>query len=185
MGPFRAPFSVERGGRFLRIKSAIGEQVFVFHRNSFCAATMVKDGHGSGRKEKTECNCGHYYGLDDQHANDKDEPGGTAGSQQSSSTGSRPITSLDSSFVHLPPSLLLREEERTSPRTAMRQSQQLKSTTGYLDSFRHLAQLEQAANSVGSPPRLCIECVQRYVARFFVGILWPLLFIHSRIETKS
>jgi hypothetical protein len=57
--------------------------------------------------------------------------------------------------------LLLREEEKASPRTTMRQSQQIKSTAGFLESFRHLAQLEQATNSAASPPRLCIECVQR------------------------
>jgi hypothetical protein len=113
---------------------------------------MAKDGHGTGREEKTECTCGHYYGLDDD-SSDKGESGGTARSQQSSSTGT-PVTSLDASFVHLPPSLLLREEEKASPRTTMRQSQQLKSTAGFLE-------LEQAANSAASPPRLCIECVQR------------------------
>jgi hypothetical protein len=120
---------------------------------------MAKDGHDTGREEKTECTCGHYYGLDDD-SNDKGESGGIARSQQSSSTGT-PVTSLDASFVHLPPSLLLREEEKASPRTTMRQSQQLKSTAGFLESFRHLTQLEQAANSAASPPRLCIECVQR------------------------
>jgi hypothetical protein len=124
---------------------------------------MAKDGHGSGREEQTECTCGHHYELDDDNDNnDKDDSGGTTRFQQSSSTGT-PVTSLDASFVHLPPSLLLREEEKASPRTTMRHSQQLKSTAGFLESFRHLAQLEQAANSAASPPRLCIECVQRYV----------------------
>ena len=123
---------------------------------------MAKDGYGSGREDQTECTCGHNYALEDDNNNDKDASGGITRFQQSSSTGTR-VTSLDASFVHLPPSLLLREEEKASPRTTMRQSQQLKSTAGFLESFRHLAQLGQAANSVASPPRLCIECVQRYV----------------------
>jgi hypothetical protein len=121
-----------------------------------------QEGGGSHQEGAEECACGHCYGLNNGNPS-LDEGSGSGGRSQRSSNSETPVTSLDASFVHLPPSLLLLQEESRSPRANMQQAQQLKPSAGYLDSFKHLTQLELAANSVARPPQLCLECVQRYV----------------------
>jgi len=114
--------------------------------------------------QKIDCTCGQYYGFVTTNVD------GTSGNGECDSLGierssiSSPnngAASMDASFVHLPPSLLVREEETPTHASKICYRDIKAPSSGFLQRYKHIKLLELAANSPQDPPRLCIDCVQR------------------------
>jgi hypothetical protein len=110
------------------------------------------------RHDKMDCTCGSRYGLDSSGSVSSK---GAKNVQFSFAQPARYVgsPSLDASFVHLPPSLLVRQEESRSLSRPIKTNIDLKHST--VDRYKHLAFLERAAANAARPPAMCMECMQR------------------------
>lgn len=101
------------------------------------------------RKQPEECTCGIYYGIDylyNEDSPDQDDQGAEKTSHN-----------LDVSFVHLPLSFNVKDEENIPSQLRRLED----GDSDLLKWFERTNLLEKAANDQEHPPSLCLECIRR------------------------